>query len=393
MISPEKILIVFPHNFFQRSSGVNRRYFEFVAYLKERGFSIDLLGLKNFGSDWTDFKRQNAGGLIDRLYLYNFRIGYQRQRIRTFFRRLMDSRGKGGSQESPLPDYAFPGMVSLFRKITRENRYDYIINGYVYWANILREPLPGTVTKVLTIEDMISQKIFESATEAVEMDELLREEIARVNLFDKVICLSHEELTYFSANAIHPDYYYVPVFMAKPDVHERQKEYDILFIGYDNPDNIEGLEWFFGKVYPLLPVGLRFVIVGQCADHAPDLPGVTKVRYVEDTGDVYAGSRISINPLQKGTGMKVKVVESLAHGIPVVSTPKGLVGMPPQILGSFIIAGEPSGFATEIVRLLSDPGWYEQQRRTAGQTFDAYFETKAVRKVLDSVFPHKSPVI
>jgi glycosyltransferase involved in cell wall biosynthesis len=393
MIPAEKILVIFPHNFFQRSSGVNRRYYEFISYLKERGFSIDLLGLKNFGSDWRDFDQQNAGGLINRLYLYDFRIGYQLQRIRAFFRGRMDFRDKGGSQESPLPDYAFPGMVSLFRRITRENRYATIINGYVYWAKLLREPLPGKVTRVLTIEDMISQKIFENAPGEVEMDGLLREEIARVNLFDKVICLSHEELTFFSANAVHPEYFYVPVFMARPDVPDRDKEYDILFIGFDNPDNIEGLEWFFGKVYPLLPEGLRFVIVGQCAVHAPDLPGVTKFRYVENTGDIYSRSRISINPLQKGTGMKVKVVESLAHGIPVVSTPKGLVGMPPQLLGRFIIAAEPSGFATGIVRLLSDPDWYAQQRRMAVQTFDACFETNAVRKELDRVFPYESPAV
>jgi glycosyltransferase involved in cell wall biosynthesis len=325
--------------------------------------------------------------MINHLFLYDFRRGYIKQRLRSFFSHVTSLLTGGKHQTlAQLPDYAFPGMISLFNKIIQNNEYDFIIIGYVYWANLLRQNLPPHVVKVLTIEDFISGKLVEKSPGSFNMELSIQDEIARVNLFDKVICLSHEELQFFSANALHPDYFYVPIFMARPQMIAQEKEYDILFIGYDNADNIEGLDWFFTKVMPLLPADLKIVVIGKIARYAPDLPAVTKMEYIPDPGELYSKSRISVNPLQQGTGMKVKVVESLAHGIPIVNTSKGLCGIPPEILGKFIVANDPQSFANEIHRLLSDPAWYADRCREAKQTFGNYFDAKVAKKELDKLF-------
>jgi glycosyltransferase involved in cell wall biosynthesis len=387
MTNPKKILLVFPHNFFESESGVQKRFFELVSYLKGRGFSIDLLGLKHFESNWNNFDLENSGKLIDQLYLYNFRTGYHKQLLRSVLSSLkFFLTGKRGQSINEIPDYAFPGMITLFQKTLRKTNYEYVIIGYIYWANLLKKNIPVNTIKVLTAEDFISRKLFENNTGYCSMEDLMTEEIDRVNLFDKVICISYEELQILSARAGNPEFYYVPVFMNEPAKVNQKKEFDILFIGSDNSDNIEGLEWFFKNVYPLLHRDLNILVVGRISRYAPDLSNVKKMDFIPHAGEIYSKVKISVNPLQKGTGMKVKVVESLAYGTPIVSTSRGLCGIPPEILEKFIIANDPTCFAEEIHHLLTDETWYDNQCREAKKIFKSYFETGVVKKQLDKVF-------
>ena len=386
MTGSGNILIVFPHNFFERKSGVNKRYFELVCYLKEKGYSIDLLGLKHFESKWKTFARDNSNNLINQLFLYNFRIGFNKQRLMSLLSTLSFSKKRNNLlPKNQLPDYAFPGMLSLFNRIVTNKKYDYIIIGYVYWANLLRDNILQDSVSVLTIEDFISPKLIETNGPSFDFTLSAKEEVERVNLFDRVICLSFEELQFFSARTQHPEYYYVPVFLKDPHLVSRRKEYDMMFIGFDNADNKDGLEWFFKQVYPLLNKALKIILTGKIARFAPDLPNVIKIDYADDVSEIYARSKISINPLQKGTGMKVKVIESLAYGIPIVNTSKGLCGMPPDILNQFITADDPQNFADEIHHLM-DEKWYHEKCRDAKTLFLEKFEYNSVKNELNKLF-------
>jgi len=250
----------------------------------------------------------------------------------------------------------------------------------------VKEPLPAGIVKVLTVEDLISVKIHEHAREPGDAGQTIAEEMRRVALFDRVICLSHEEMAFFSSRVPSPRYFYVPVFMDAPVLREQQKACDLMFIGYDNADNREGIGWFFREVHPLLPQSVTLTVVGRVARYVPDLPGVTRQEQVADPGTIYAKCRLSINPLRKGTGMKVKVVESLAHGVPVVSTTRGLCGFAPELVTRFAVADDPRGFAEAVIRLLADKAGYEARCREARRLFEENFETGVAGKALSALF-------
>lgn len=385
-MNSKSILIVFPHNFFERKSGVQKRYYELVLYLKEKGFSIDLLGLRHFESSWKNFNSENSGQIIDQLYLYNFRVGYHIQLFWSLVTNFLIQLSGKSKPHKPLPDYAFPGMKSMFQTIMKRKQYDFIIVGYVYWANILKGNIPLEITTVLTMEDFISQKLCETKPGKFDMDTLISEEIERVNMFSKVICLSHEELQFFSVSTSVPEYFFVPVFMKQPRLVQRAKEFDILFIGFDNQDNIEGLTWFFNHVHPSLRPELKILVIGKINRYTPDISGVTKIEFLPDVAEAYSKSKISINPLQKGTGMKVKVVESLSYGIPIVNTRPGLCGFPPELFDRFILADNAQVFADEINRLLTDKKWYDEQCSEAKRIFGEYFDVNVAKKVMDHIF-------
>ena len=56
-------------------------------------------------------------------------------------------------------------------------------------------------------------------------------------------------------------------------------------------------------------------------------PGVVIEGFVPDLADVYATAELVVAPIFSGSGTKVKVLEALSHGLPVVTTPEGIAGL------------------------------------------------------------------
>lgn len=386
-MTARKILIVFPHNFFELKSGVHKRFYELVKYLHNQSFSIDLLGLKNFESNWNEKSINHPDELVNELFLYDFSDGYRKALLgKGTFLKFWKIPKKEVVMPSQIFDFAYDGMKAMFRKIVNKNKYDFIVISYVYWANLLEVDIPYRTCKVLTMEDFITQNLFDTYKGKIDVGNFLNEEIRRVNLFDRVICLSHEELSFFSRFAPSPAYYYLPIFMESKLNITSNKLYEILFVGFDNFSNKNGLAWFFDQVYPLLEKNVNILIAGKISKFAPRLPNVTCVEYFEDIGDAYAQSKITINPLQDGTGMKVKVIESMSYGLPIVNTPRGLCGIKPAILHNFITAENPVDFARQINRLITEEAYYKTQSELMSSLFENHFNVSAISRVLNDIF-------
>jgi polysaccharide biosynthesis protein PslH len=109
----------------------------------------------------------------------------------------------------------------------------------------------------------------------------------------------------------------------------------IIFVGQMSyGPNVEGLRWFLRRVWPSLREfvpEIRLLVVGRKAD--PDtLPfarssGVDIVGEVEETASWFSSAMLSIAPLRVGLGTRIKIIESLACGRPVVSTKIGAEGL------------------------------------------------------------------
>jgi len=73
---------------------------------------------------------------------------------------------------------------------------------------------------------------------------------------------------------------------------------------------------------------------------------------VDDLNDIYRQSRVVINPTIAGTGLKVKSVEALAHGKPLVSWPRGVEGLEYSGEAPYIKCDSWSEFASAVIRVL-----------------------------------------
>ena len=136
----------------------------------------------------------------------------------------------------------------------------------------------------------------------------------------------------------------------------------VLFCGaMDYSPNVSGLQWYFRECDPLLRQrlpGRRVLIVGK--NPLPevralgDLPGVTVTGGVPDVRPYYQQAWLQMVPLLIGGGTRLKIVESLCLGTPVVSTTIGAQGLDLRDREHLLLADQPADFARSIGDMLTD---------------------------------------
>lgn len=126
--------------------------------------------------------------------------------------------------------------------------------------------------------------------------------------------------------------------------------------------NFDAMMYFLKEVFPLIRQqrpGACIYITGKTDGvRLQDLPagdGVVYTGYLPDIRPRVARSWVSVVPLRLGGGTRLKVLESMALGTPVVSTTKGAEGLEVHPGEDILIADNPVGFASAVLRLFYDP--------------------------------------
>lgn len=143
---------------------------------------------------------------------------------------------------------------------------------------------------------------------------------------------------------------------------ERDPQPTIMFCGaMDYSPNVDALKWFFGEVYAKLTKrvpSLKILIVGRSPipeiQAYGSLQGVTVTGGVPDVRPYYRRAWLQIVPLRIGGGTRLKIVESLAIGTPVVSTSIGAQGLDLEHGRQILLADDASAFVEETVRALEN---------------------------------------
>lgn len=138
--------------------------------------------------------------------------------------------------------------------------------------------------------------------------------------------------------------------------------YEVLFTGkMDFRPNIDAMLWFGRHVWPLILArrpGTTWAIVGQRPhprlDVLRSLPGVTITGAVADIRPYLAGATVYIAPLRVGGGTRLKLLEAMAMGRPIVATTVGAEGFPVVNGQELVLADEPEAFAHEVLDLLDN---------------------------------------
>jgi glycosyltransferase involved in cell wall biosynthesis len=114
-------------------------------------------------------------------------------------------------------------------------------------------------------------------------------------------------------------------------------------------------------------------------------PGLTLHGHVPDVAPFFNGCRLSVAPLRYGAGVKGKVNQSLAYGMPVVVTTPAAEGMYLMDGESALIADEPAEFAAAIVRLYKDRALWERLSAAGLAVMEAHFSFAAARRAIQEL--------
>lgn len=136
----------------------------------------------------------------------------------------------------------------------------------------------------------------------------------------------------------------------------------VLFVGsMDYGANADGARVLVEEIAPRLRhPGARIALVGalpppalRAAAQAAAVP-VEVTGRVEEIGPWFAGSRMLAVPLRMGGGTRLKILEAMAHGLPVVTSSIGCAGIDVEHERDIVVADDPADFARWIDRLLED---------------------------------------
>lgn len=284
-------------------------------------------------------------------------------------------------------------MRAVLRRLFARTRFDVVYLGYIGMAAFLsdaRARAPGA--RVVLEEHNVEWQIFDrlASTLSSPMSHGVRWEAASLRRFerrllqevDSVIAISDadadglRELSGVDSVVVRPF-----VQPGRPRV-ERTTSPSLGYIGHLGwQPNAQGLDWFCSKVWPHLRRRVPEVTLTIAGPGLPKRadgelevpspwrqPGVRTVGFVEDLEDVYDGALAMVAPVVGGSGVRMKLLETMSAGMATVTTTDGAAGLGVTDGGEVLIADEPERFADSAVRLLSDAD-LRARLRAAGLAF------------------------
>jgi glycosyltransferase involved in cell wall biosynthesis len=168
----------------------------------------------------------------------------------------------------------------------------------------------------------------------------------------------------------------------------------VLFVGnYDHKPNVDAAFWLMEQVWPAVrrrvpAATVRLVGPGLDAGRRTALErlGAEVAGRVEDLVGAYREAMVFANPIHSGGGMRGKVLEAFACGVPVVSTTIGLEGVAAHPGEDCERADEAEPFADAIVRLLGDPAACRARAGRALALVSERYDARLVMGRLESAF-------
>jgi len=161
---------------------------------------------------------------------------------------------------------------------------------------------------------------------------------------------------------------------------------DLVFVGaMDWLPNIDGALWFMREVFPLIRSARPETSVTFAGRNPPPeiraLAGVQVTGTVPDVRPYLWGASVSIVPLRIGGGTRLKIYESMAAGVPVVSTSVGAEGLAVMDGRDIRLADDAAGFARRVLELLANPA---ERRAPAADRFSWESVTERFEQILQA---------
>ncbi|WP_182913790.1 glycosyltransferase [Sphingobium terrigena] len=169
--------------------------------------------------------------------------------------------------------------------------------------------------------------------------------------------------------------------------------FDLLFVGgFNHTPNADGIIWFVQNILPIVQRKLgkvQLTIVGSNAPEsvlALESDGVDIAGFVSDDRllTLYEETSLVVAPLRFGGGVKGKVIEAMAFGVPLVTTPIGAQGLQDPASLMFL-ASEADAFAEAVIQALTDRNEAAARARNAWAYTNRHYSMQAMENLFYSV--------
>lgn len=224
-----------------------------------------------------------------------------------------------------------------------------------------------------------------------------------VQEFDHVLTVTDNDRVLLSKNPGDPSLvsklHVLPIAVNTQEIQpvmRKKGSQQILTIGSLNyPPNADGIRWFLREVFPLIKKindAALLTIIGKNPPNdfyylaAPFGDDIQIKGYVEDLTPHLENSALMVVPVLAGGGMRVRILEAFAWGIPVVTTTIGLEGIAASNGKEVLVEDDPVSFAKAVVKLLDQPARQQTLAENARELVTKLYDWKVVLKELDRIY-------
>ena len=176
-----------------------------------------------------------------------------------------------------------------------------------------------------------------------------------------------------------------------PSMASRQ---GLLFVGgFRHPPNVDAALWLADEILPLIHAQRPDITLSLVGSDAPptilslgDRPGITVHGHVPDLEPLIDAHRYSVAPLRYGAGVKGKINQALAHGLPVVATRCAVEGMGLADGVDALVADDAEAIAATIVSAYDDAALWQRLVEGGLANTEREFSPARARATLRSIF-------
>ena len=392
----KKILIVSPTPTHPQNSGNRARIF----HLSET--------MRSIGYDPYFFYHAVEGGDINAMQYYwrdklrIFRVSPVKRAIKRIYPKSipwtacsapsfhMAAKTESAVRGFGIDDWYTSGIEKRVLRFHKNAGFQVIWVEYAYLSKIL-EFFDKSVFKILDTHDIFSER------DRLYSDHGLRpewffttteSEKKGLTRADAVVAITKSDQAFFKDIGLKNVVTIGHLIPAAERISPAPAHRTILYIASQNTINVLAWQYFVEKmldqVMAKIP-GVRIIVAGNICSRIPDDERYQKVGYVADIGKLYEKATFTMNPTLMGTGLKIKTVEALAHGCPVVATPAAAGGLEGALNKGVLVGKEPVQFIEHMISLCMDSSRRMQQAQKGLQYAKTYFQqnTNQLKFLLD----------
>lgn len=277
-------------------------------------------------------------------------------------------------------NYAPPSLIRWFGRLARDLEPDIIINNYAFWGRLVSPAMHRTSITVMDTLDLVSlyrprfllmerylsdPPISPFNVDAAFLQEdffdaqdfrASEQEFRILDPYKYTLAITPADAELIAGQTTHTRVVTLPMTR---QVLATDNRYDgaAIYTSGRNPFNLQGYLYFVARVLPLVlaqePSFCLHVTGAVCRDVLP-AERVELHGYVPSLDDEYAHAPFLICPILGKTGQQVKIVEAMAHGVPVIATRAAAEGSPIRHGVNGLIARDAAEFAAHVIRLWRD---------------------------------------
>jgi polysaccharide biosynthesis protein PslH len=365
-----KVLIITPTPSHPPNQGNRVRVAQVAAAMQAEGASVDVLYYAIEASDQASIEAMRAAW--DTLY-------------------LVPAAGFRPRRQHPaywgVDDWVGPQLLEAVRFLAATTHYDAVVVNYV-WCSLLLECFADRRTlRILDTHDAFGGR--REVARGVGMQPhwfytSVEEEARGLDRADLVLAIQPEEARYFSSITC-ARVRVATIAYAAPPQYLPASGRRILSLGYLGSDNrwnvrsVEECDAAFAEALATTPRAAwpHLSLFGGVTRSVSALQVFQPFGMVDDVRDAYGAMDLVINPVIGGTGLKIKTVEALAFGRPVLSTKAGGAGL--EAMHPDLLHEDITGLINRLRHLIDHPEEVAALSLAMQQGYQAFYNDVAAR--------------